>query len=234
MQCLSFIQNHLYLIGSLYYVLLCMILYVVHKESHRIILVVGCISLILAPIAEAMHVVDWWKPNFVFHTFINIEDLLFGFGFAGFSSGIYNIFKTKFRLKENTADIKWQIKMSVVIIFFMLFIGLFYLIKICSFWTSFISALFVIVTVLTIRRNALVPIMITGVVVLLTALPGYIIGIGINPAWFQNEWQLGFLSGITFLKIPIEEYVWFFVSAASMGAMSELLGNNKVFQEKTN
>jgi hypothetical protein len=199
-----------YLIAS-YYLLMGWLFLLFYRGNKREQIAWSGVGVILGPLVEQMHLRDWWMPKFVCQNCaVHIEDLIFGLSVAGITGVIYNDLWVKKETRENYKKINWK---YIVILgttgMTLAFIP--YLIwGINSFYTVTGSALYLAAGI-TIKRPDLFKSMImSGLMMMLIALPFYGIGLGLNPNWIQEEWRVSNLSGIYLWKIPIEELIWFF------------------------
>lgn len=215
--------EHLYLLVGLYtFLILWLPLFFLNKKGRIWMVGMSLLGAILGlPFVQKMYVADWWHPNFIFNSFIKIEDVLFGFGLVGAISSVYSLLKSK---DEKLLQKKFLLeqKICITIITFTFFFGLFYIFKIHSFWVTVIGSgmgtVFVAITKPAFLKYAFL----TGIFILISILPIYFLGIYLNPEFIRNEWFLSQLSGITFLSIPIEEFIFYISAALGMSAFQEL------------
>ncbi len=221
-----------YFIGSLYFLLIWFILFLFNKNDRKEQWILSIFGVILGPIAQEMHLVDWWNPQFIHTSFIHLEDVIFGFSVVGISAVIYDVIFVKKLRKLKKLQIKTAyFLISFIIAVFCLF-GLFFIFSIASFITNIIAALVMFVFI-TIKRHDLVSSMlITGVILTLISLPAYLIGLAIDPDWISSQWYLDNLSGIMFMGIPIEEFVWFFTVGIGASALYEFAYGIRLVKKK--
>jgi len=62
----------------------------------------------------------------------------------------------------------------------------------------------------------------------------YLVLLQINPDYITNEWLLHELTGISVLRVPIEEFIWYFFAAIGAAALQELFENPKAPSHSTN
>jgi len=215
-----FIANHLYFLSAVYFSFWWIMLFFFNKKGRRAMLLLSFVGLIFGPLVQQMHLVDWWQPHFIFNTVIKFEDLMFGFAVAGTISSIYTIIRSKF----SAPQLKVSLLLKIILVAATLFavFGLFYLFNIHSFWSSLIGFSIPIFAAIISRPGLLLPMCMTGILITVIVLPGYLFGIYLKPAWVQNEWLLSSLSGKFFLGVPMEEFIWFFFAGVGLGAFQEL------------
>ncbi len=174
------------------------------------------------PIFQDMYVTDWWHPNFVFSSaYIKIEDLIFGFSLLGIISSIYSILKSKdIKLLESKSFTLTQ-KIIVIIVVFSIFLGLFYIFNLNSFWSSIAGASLGALVIFIKKPRFLKYAVMTGIFVLVIFIPIYMLSLYINPNFINNEWMLDKLSGVMLLNVPIEEYIWYLFAGLGISALQE-------------
>lgn len=220
-----FLVNHLYLLAALYFLFFWIIFFTMNPKGRKFMFVVSIFGMLLGPFVQEMHLIDWWYPNFWFDTFIKIEDLIFGFGFAGVASSVFSILAPYFNTRDFIISNKYFF--SILSISTVLLFGLFYWLGISSFWSSVIACLFGIAGSLYKKPFYFIPSLLTGIFMIILVLPGYLGGFIMNPTWFQDEWFLEKLSSVFFLNIPIEELIWFFLATLLLALLQGLWGNKK-------
>ncbi len=217
-----FIEHLYFLIGLYIFLILWLPLFFFNKESRKWMVRMSILGAMLGlPFVQKMYMADWWHPNFIFNSFIKIEDILFGFGLVGAISSIYSLLKSKDeKLLQNKFSLSQKI--YITIIAFTFFLGLFYIFKIHSFWATVIGSSLGAVIIAIKKPSFLKYAFLTGIFILITILPVYLLAIYLSPEFIRNEWFLNQLSGITFLSIPIEEFVFYIFAALGMSAFQEL------------
>ena len=98
----------------------------------------------------------------------------------------------------------------------------FFVWRIHSFWTSVGGAVFGALGIAQKRADLLKPMLVSGLVMVLLALPFYWLGLQTNPNAIQEEWLLENLSGIFIWRLPIEELAWFFMVGFGFSAFWEM------------
>jgi len=73
------------------------------------------------------------------------------------------------------------------------------------------------------RHDLLLSMLVSGLLVTTIAIPFYIFALQIHPTWFQEQWFLNSLSGITIWNIPIEELAWYFLTGLTFSALWEFV-----------
>ena len=184
-------------------------------------LALSLVGMMLGPLVQQMHLIDWWHPNFVFNTPIKLEDILLGFSVPGVAIATYDILRSSVVARQNT--VPFVLKILLASVTTLLLFGLFCWFGVSSFWSSIISLCVPICFIAVVSPQLILPMVLTGVFLVILAVPGYLFGIYLNPHWIQNEWLLSNLSGRFVLGIPIEELLWFFFAGVGLSASKEIL-----------
>jgi hypothetical protein len=220
-----FFINHLYFCIDIFIVIFIWIpLFILNKNGRKWMIYMSLIGLLLGlPFIQNMYLADWWQPNFIFNSYIKIEDLLFGFGSVGIISSIYSIFKSK---DEKLPLIKFTFgqKFFAIIFAFFIFLGSFYILDINSFWASILGSSTGAILIAIRKPSFFKYAILTGIFVCTIFLPIYLLAVYFNPQFIQNEWLVNKLSGIMFLSIPIEEFIWYIFASLGISALQEGLG----------
>ena len=194
------IYRYSYLISDVFLLAIWLILFALRKDVRKEMIIISIIFAVIGPIVEFVYVVDWWHPLTITGTTVGFEDFLFGFTVAGISSSIYEeIFKKKIKLRKSRKIIikKENINIfSILALLSVMFFGLFYLLKINSFYTSTIVFLVGIIITLNKRPDLFLDSLASGVLVFLVALIGFIFSEAVSPGFIQNFWFTKLLSGI--------------------------------------
>jgi len=120
---ITYLREHPYLIGSLYFFGIWIVLFILNKKDKKEQLVFGIIGGVLGVLVEQMHLNDWWRPNFIYDFPIHIEDIFFGIGVMGISSVLYEfLFKKKQKSYSKLRPTK-RYKIILFIVAFFLDVG---------------------------------------------------------------------------------------------------------------
>ncbi len=178
---------------------------------------------IIAPFAELLFLANWFKPGFIYDTgiFIKFESLLFGFSTGGLSASLYQVVSgQRFEMGQHAYQPAFIHQVVGVVVGFSLFVGLFVLFGINSFWTSLLACTFIALCVAWRRPDLICVMLVSGVsLALLALLPYWFVLEFLNPNWFAEEWYLENLSGLWVLGLPVEEVAWYFYSGAAFSAL---------------
>lgn len=217
-----FFVDHLYfLIGLYFFLILWLPLFIFNKKGRKWMLFMSLGGMILGlPFIQHMYISDWWHPNFIFSYPIKIEDLIFGFSLVGSISSIYSLLRST-RVNISITKVSIIIKIIVFFLVFGSMFLLFYVFKINSFLSSVVGSSIGVLAVAIKKPWFINYGLMTGFTILLVIIPIYLFCIYLDPNFIQNQWQVEKLSGITFLLIPIEEYIFYIFAALGMSALQE-------------
>jgi len=219
-----FFVDHLYFFWALFiFIVLWMSLFILNKEGRKWMLYMSLFGVIMGmPFVQNMYIADWWQPNFIFEFPIKIEDLLFGLGTVGVISSIYSLLKSKDeKLSQVRLSIGYKI-FGILSAFFVLF-SLFYLFNVHSLWASVIGVSVGVIFIAIKKPTFLKHAALTSLFICIYFLPMYLMAVYINPEFINNEWLLGQLSGVAFLSVPIEEFIWYIFTAFAISGLQEML-----------
>jgi len=217
----SFISQHLYLLAALYFAFWWVLFFFISKDQRRAMLIFGFWGMVLGPLVQQMHLIDWWHPNFVFDTPVKLEDVLFGLAVPGVAATAYGVLRMKVPVRQQAIPLFLKIVLVATALF--LLFGLFYLFGVSSFWSSILSLCVSILFIAITRPRLLWLFFVVGMFLVALAVPGYLLGIHLNPHWIENEWWLSKLSDRFVFGIPVEELAWFFFAGAGLAAAKEIL-----------
>lgn len=215
-----------YFVANLYFLILWLFFFF-FRGNRKEQLVWSLVGIVLGPVSQIIFTRDWWKPAFVCPScVIHLEDIILGFTLCGISGVLYNDLFVKKQTSERLRKIT-----SLQIIFFLTVIvaaldlafipHLIWGVR--SFWTSTISFMFLALVVALFRPDLIKSMFVSGFLLTILAVPFYLIGLNLNSRWIQEEWAWRNLLGVYVLKVPLEEWLWFFVVGFSFSAFWELV-----------
>jgi hypothetical protein len=201
-------------------------------DLRKHLILAGIAGLVLAPAQQYIALQDWYYPKFLFGYRPDFlgglpwppEDILFGIGVAGLSAVLYPLLMGKRLVAGVAAKIElWRqlagvgAAMAVMCVPFWLGAH--------SFYTSAAACLYVAGWVAWLRRDLIVPMVVSSVTLTALALVYYLWALHINPLWLVQEWYLDQLSGLNIKGVPLEELGWYlFAGLAFGGALPCALG----------
>ncbi|MBU0907662.1 MAG: hypothetical protein KKE05_05915 [Nanoarchaeota archaeon] len=224
-----------YLVGSLALILVWIIIFFWRKDVRKEMILISLIFGALGPFLSPIFLSDWWRPPTITGTPVGVEDFLFGFAVGGIGSVIYmEIFHKKLRLKKPTKkkEKKRNIRFGLLFGLGALAFFILYLLGLHSFPASIIAATLAITIIWIQRPDLILDSLISGILLTLVSLIFYILPEFLFPGWINYTWNFNSLTGITFLKAPIEDLVWFFFSGMLVGPTYEYWKEGKIINQK--
>lgn len=213
-------DSFLYLIGSSLFFVYWIVLFFIFSDYRKIILAFsfgfGCIGFLSSCF---WFTVDWWQPETITGTCFGVEDFILGFTNAGIACvGYLFLWREKEGSKQNFPLIMKSRIVIPLLITPIITMGLM-VFDVSSFYANCIGILAAIVYILFQRRDLIGISVFSGFFLLILSLPIYFFLIYLSPTWVESTWMLDKLSGILLLGVPIEDYIWYFLSGAIIGIM---------------
>lgn len=224
--------QYFYFIGITLFVPLWVALFL-KKDSRKDMVITGIILGVFAVLIEYLYArLDYWHPLYLFNNF-RFEDFYYGFIFGGISSELYSlIFNTRNSIKPRYKENKKMVILFIVIILlsFFVLINIFHMNSIVS---HIIPPLFVGIIVSIYRRDLIKLQLFNGLFMAIITVMMFFILMLINPNIFNDYWMLKNLTGIYFIKIPIEELLFAFSLGFGAGGVYEFIyGYKEIKQNK--
>jgi hypothetical protein len=206
--------KYTYLLGSILFIIPWIFIYIKRRDLRTLLFQLGIISTFLGLIAEYFWWTrDWWKPFTITNTTVGIEDVILGFFSSGVCASLYLVlFKKKIivnqkiSLEKKVINLGFIICINVAIFIFLFSQG------INSFWCTLITMPFATILLLKGKRNLFAPAIINGLLMIIFVIPFYLILTLVTPTFVEKTWIIPNLMGVYFLKIPIEDYAFYFLS----------------------
>ncbi len=228
--------TYTYLIGNFILFIPWLILFLRRKDTKKEMLIISLIFGFAGIVSEYIFIKDWWKPLTITGTPIGIEDFLFGFLIGGIASVIYeHLFNKKIRLKKPEKNIfekrslNFLVLYSSVAVIFLTSFLFFGLNSFVSVVLAFgIPTIFIYISRKDLMKNSLI----SGILVLIIATIGYSILNLITPKFFDEFFFYQNIGKQTFIGIPLEEYVFYFLAGAFIGPLYEYWQEGKLINIK--
>lgn len=225
-----------YLIGSTILFGIWLILYIYRRDVRREMVVMSVLVATSGLMMEAfVWTRDWWRPSTITGTLIGIEDLLMGFSMGGITAVLYEeLFSVKLAqarrtMRHHTAELLTIIGLSIALGI----IG-FYLLELRS-WIVWLIATLLPLSIIYLRRpDLIIPSLISGVLLLGLAIPVFLLLHALEPTIFVTWWLNEYLTGITFLRIPIEDLLWFLTAGMFLSPLYEFWRGTRLVKIKEN
>lgn len=225
-----------YLIGTLMLLAIWLILFFWRKDTRKEMTLISIIFGIAGLIVDPIYSSDWWFPLTITDTMPGIESFIFGFSVAGIASIIYeDIFrkKLKIRKKNRRIGIKEDINyFTISLLLAGIFLFNYFVLKLNSFYSSIPAFLIPLFIIFYKRKDLVIDSVISGVLLVIISFVFYIIPEILFPGWINSSWNFQILSGITILKVPIEDLIWFFLAGTFIGPLYEYWQEGKLINKK--
>ena len=218
--------QYTYILGNLILLALWITLFLWRKDTRKEMLIISIIFGVIAILSYPLYALDWWKPLTITNTGIGIEDFLFGFGIGGVSSVIYSfISNKKVKLKETKRNFNI---FYILLILAIVFGGGMLFLKMNSFVATTLAFIISTSIIYFKRKDLIKDSLLSGIFTLIIAILIYQILNFMTPGFFNEFWLFQNIGKITFLKIPLEELIWFFLAGSFIGPLYEYWKEGKL------
>lgn len=182
-------------------------------SARKSLLKLSCLFAILGPISALVWFNDWWRPATILGYQAGIEDAVLGFTNGGLATHLYLFF---FNAQSTSSFAKnWQVSTLLILYIIIVTLGLLYF-QLNSFYANIFGLTSVLIVALSYRRDLWLMSVISGLALLLATIPVYALIYFLAPTWIDATWNFTQLSGYTFLKVPIEDYIWYFMLGSAL------------------
>lgn len=170
---------------------------------------------------------DWWRPLTITGTVIGMEDLLLGFTNGGIAAVLYEeIFKKRiYRYKSSNHNLGIAL---LIISSYIIFAIMFYILKLNSFIATAVIQIIMGGVLILLRKDLIYDALLTGFCLTITSIPVYLLLEYLSSNFIENTWLWQNLSGITFMKIPIEDLIFYFLAGFSIAPFYLYWKNEKL------
>lgn len=196
-------------------------------------LIISLLSGFAGLVSEIANTQDWWQPITITNTRIGFEDFIIGFSVGGVASIVYEeIYKR--RIVTKRASTLYKLKpISFLVMFVFLFLALFYIFNLGSFYSMFLTYLSFSLYMLFKRPDLIINSLISGIFMLIIGIEIYLLLFIIHPSYIQDFWYLkNNWYWKLILGIPAGEYIFYFLTGAFIGPLYEFLKNAKLSKLK--
>jgi hypothetical protein len=211
---LGFFAQHIYLSASLVSAVLWV--FVINKVSiPRKVILMGIVFGIGSMFLDRFFALsDYWSPVFLFGKNFPIESFLYGFFFGGVLTGLYeSLHKPKRYALEKTKPLLTPVVSIMIIAVFYVCLGIFHLNSIVPI---ILPPFFVGIIVIIYYPHLLKHLLISMLYAIILTFIGYQLMLLLDPNLVTKMWMLNNISGIFFVHVPLEEYL--FGAALGFGA----------------
>lgn len=221
--------QYLYLLGSLYFLAVWFVLFLIMPTYRRGMVALGLVFMGIGVVAEYLWWTrDWWHPATMTGTLVGLEDLIMSFTHIAIPALLYKLFfrrdasgRFDFSLKMIRLGVKRLIPLFLVS--FVPTAILFYVFGLHSFVSTVIGMFLAGVYILARRKDLLGAALWSALLMVLIALPIYWIGLVVAPDAIDAFWNFSQITGIRLLGIPLEDIVWYALLGFFMGGIFEYL-----------
>lgn len=231
-------QKYAYLVGSLYFLAIWLILFWRWPNRRRYMLIVGAIFMWLGIFTEYFWwTKDWWQPATITGTKIGIEDFIMSFTHASIPILIYKLvfskrLDRKFILNKRTFA---SALMKFFPLFFVSFVPtsiLFYAFHLTSFTSTCIGMIFVGIFIAIRRPDLILAQIWTAFLMVLISLPVYLLGNVTSPGVIEAFWKLPGLATQKIVGVPVGDIVWYALLGFFLGGIIEYAFGYALVDEK--
>jgi len=215
--------EYFYLSWTLFFLLVWVVLFAVRKDLRVEMLFISVLFGFGGILSQQTHIRDWWQPLTITNTPLGIEDFLIGFAIGGIASVIYAVVFWK-RNDTKKASLAFRSSYWFLLSFALLFLGLFYVVGLNSFYAATISYIVGIAIIVLKRSDLVLPSIGSGFLMLAFGMGTYYALFLFFPSYIHEFWYLseGWYSTLVF-GVPLGEYVWYFLTGAFIGPLFEFV-----------
>jgi hypothetical protein len=220
-------ETYFYLVGSLIYLGVWLILFIKRPDLRREILTVsilfGFAGLTTAPI----HILTWWHPRTILGTSIGIEDFIFGFSASGIAAVLYEEIYRK-RLAPTHKHTLAKGGIFFLLAFALLFFFFVNSLHLNAFYALLYSYIIGIGCISFYRHDLMYSSFSSGILMMFLSVLVYALLLSVFPHAIQDFWYLqGEWYQQLIVGIPIEEYLFFFLTGAFIGPLYEFVTDKR-------
>ena len=230
--------RYFYFLWSLIFLTIWLILFLHRKDLREDMLFISFFFGWGGVISQFTHLVDWWRPLTLTGTPVGIEDFIIGFSIGGIASVIYiEMYHLKFKSEHHFLKMKSKKHYFMGDIFLftfaLVFLGMFYIAHLSSFYSVVIAYLSGIGVMAFYRKDLILDSAVSGIIMLIMGFLIYCLLFLLYPEYILKFWYLrgNWYSQLMF-GIPLSEYIWFFFTGAFIGPLYEFVRNKKLLHIK--
>lgn len=225
--------TYLYLSWTLVFLLIWGVFFLIRKDLRIEMLFISTLFGVGGILSQQTHIQDWWQPITITGTPLGIEDFLIGFAIGGIASVVYAVV---YRKKYTISVARVSLKRSYAFLagFAMLFLGLFYLAGVSSFYAAITAYSAGIVFMFFARPDLIRMSVVSGMLMVLLGSITYYLLFLPYPNYVREFWYLpeAWYATLVF-GVPLGEYLWYFLTGAFIGPLFEFIENIKTQPVRT-
>lgn len=219
--------TYAYLLGTLPYLLIWLVLFLRRGDCRKEMLLISILFGLAAVITAPLHLATWWRPLTISGTDIGIEDFLFGFATSGIAAVAYEELFRK-RLRRSAKRTIAQGGVFYLASFALLFYFLTHVLMLNAFYAVLISYTIGLASLFWYRRDLIYSSFMSGLILLVLSTILYWLIFIPYPEVIERFWLLsGAWYHTLVLGIPIEEYIFFFLTGAFIGPLYEFVTDRR-------
>lgn len=225
---MNFPLQYAYFTGAIISLIIWLILYLQRHDLRKKMIVMSMLVAILGLFSEYFwwtH--DWWHPQTITGTVIGVEDLLLGFTNGGIAAVLYEYLFRKKTDQYKSSDRNVEV-ILIIACSFLVFIVTFYILKFNSFIATSITQVVTGGILVALRKDLLPNALSTGCFLTIISVPIYLLLEYLFPGFIENTYSWSDLSGIRFIKIPIEDLIFYFLTGFSIAPFYPYWKNEKL------
>ena len=214
-----------YLLLSLWFLGVVAVCIVLRRDLFLHTLKIGVAGGIAGILVEYWHFADYWRPTPYFGApFMFVEDFLFGFVVAGMAVVLFPLLRQARRVTAYPPQrTRFILLMALAVAVFLLGITL---LGINSVIISIIIFLSLTAAMLVVRRDLIVPSIVSGGGLVLVTFPAYLFLTNVvDPSYIDSVWLLkDTVLGVRVLgNVPLTELAWYLSCGMCIGIVHEFL-----------
>lgn len=216
----ALLGRYVYLSGSLIFLALWAVFYWRRKDLRR---EMGVMSVLTAPLAlsDLLFVPDYWQPKTLFGIPVGVEGFLFCFAVGGVAAVLYEILLQRRVSKSDRSLRRKSLRHRLFFFAGPLIVLLLYLFARWSFIYAVLLGMAANGLIVVILRRDLFPALaFSGSVFALLHTFLFILLLKVFPEML-SLWTLENLWGVLIAGVPIEEFLWAFLTGAAVGSFYE-------------
>ena len=223
-----------YLSAGVFYFFIWFVFFLLRKDLHKQMLIIGLFLIGTAPINVIWHG-DYWAPPYVFGEIFRFEDFFWGFAFSGVVAVAYELLfaeKLKSFHRKSTVDSGIELLKIMLLIIgpLLVFSNIFHL---NSIYSISISLVLILVYMYSRRPDLIRDSLWSGFFSFIFILVFYVAWQYPYPGVFERFWKLNEITGVLIFGIPIEELIWFFLAGAFIGPLYAFIVGDKIVPLQT-
>lgn len=221
--------KYAYLIGSLYFLVVWLVLFFRMKDKRINMLKIGFVWMWIGVMCEYLWWLrDWWRPQNITGTFIGIEDFIVSFTHFNVTIFIYKYVFKKDSFSNGNID-----KRGTMIRFFIIMALIFgpsftfyYLFTIPSYIATGIGILIAGIFIASKRKDLIIPCIWTTLLFFIVTSIMFLLGKLTYPDVILRFWYPE-TSRIIFTGYPLIDFIWYLILGFLMGGVYEYIFNKK-------